>query len=47
MGSAASIEAGVWHNLFCIGVDISPEAYAMACSRMAKITEQKAREEGN
>ena len=46
MGSASSLEAGIKQNLFCIGVDISPEAYATACSRMAKITEQLTRQEG-
>lgn len=47
MGSAASIEAGVLQKLYCIGVDISPEAYAVANTRMARLLEKQSKEEGN
>jgi len=46
MGSGSSIEAGFKQKLFCVGVDISPEAYATACSRMTKLLEQQIKQEG-
>lgn len=38
MGSGASIEAGLKQKLFCIGGDLSTEAYSQALGRVAKIT---------
>lgn len=44
MGSASSIEAGVRHKLFSIGVDNSQEAYAFATQRMAKVMKKLRKE---
>lgn len=40
MGSAATIEAALKLKLFAIGVDISPEAYSLACARMAALQQK-------
>lgn len=37
MGSGALIEAGYHEGCYCIGVDIAPDAFAIATSRMAKV----------
>jgi len=39
MGSGASIEAGIKQKLFCIGGDLSQEAYSQALTRIARITQ--------
>jgi len=46
MGSASSIEAGLNHRLFCIGVDNSMEAYSNACERMAIVMKEKELKDG-
>lgn len=46
MGSASSIEAGVKLRLYCIGTDIAPEAYAMACTRMSAVMTELKQKEG-
>lgn len=40
MGSGASIEAGLKQKLFCIGGDLSTEAYSQALGRIAKVQKE-------
>lgn len=42
MGSGASIISGLKHKLVCTGIDISKEAYAYACQRIADLEKEKA-----